>query len=87
MIDTNVIVDNESQLFETPRKKSHSLTVPIAQILLGSASLQYQHNNKTHRPNKKLPPPRKEYLCFQTDGKTSWSEQCAKSSTLTKAID
>ena len=36
---------------------------------------------------QKLPPSGKEYLCFQTDGKTTHSVQCAKSRELTKVID
>ena len=38
-------------------------------------------------PVKKLPPPRKEYFCFQKYGKSAHSSQCDKSRGLTKVID
>ena len=38
-------------------------------------------------PVKKLPPPRKEYFCFQKYGKSAHAAQCAKSRVLTKLID
>ena len=33
------------------------------------------------------PPPGKEYLCFQTDGKSDRAIQCARSRVLNKVID
>ena len=50
--------DDDDQSFEIPQN-NHSVTVPSAHILLVSDSLQFQHNNRTHRPGQKLPPPGK----------------------------
>ena len=49
--------------------------------------MQCKHNNTTYRPGRKLPPPRKEYICFQIDGKTAQLSRCAKSGAFTIAID
>ena len=77
MLDKNVTVDDDSQLFEIPRKKNHSDTAIDAQVLLGSDSLLCQHNDTTHRTGKKIPPSGKEYVCFIIDGETAWEAQCA----------
>ena len=37
--------------------KNHSVTAPSEQVFLGYDSMQYKHNNKTHRPGQKLPTP------------------------------
>ena len=37
--------------------------------MLASDAMQYQHNITPHIIRKKLRPYRKDYLCFQTDGK------------------
>ena len=67
--------------------KNHSFTAPSDLILLGSDSLQCQHSNRTHRSGPKLPPPRKEHLCFQIYRKPSHATQCPKSRTLNEVID
>ena len=54
-------------------QKTHNVPLPIAHILLGSESLQYQDNKTTHRPGQKLIPPRKEYLIFQIYGESAHS--------------
>ena len=42
----------------------------------------------TNIPNLfKLPSSGKEYICFQTEGKTVWAAQCAKSRSLTKVME
>ena len=66
--------------------KNHSVTAPSEQVFLGYDSMQYKHNNKTHRPGQKLPPYRKEYIWFQMYSKNFQASQCAKSHTLTKVI-
>ena len=68
-------------------KQNHNVNASSAQILSGSDSLQCQKINITHRPVQKLPPPIKQYLYFQMDGKTAHIEQCSKSCELTKLID
>ena len=67
-------------------KENHSFTAPSDQILLALDSLQFHHKKITHTPGQKLPPPRKEYLYFQMDGKAAQDAQCAKSRALTKVI-
>ena len=37
-----------------------------------------------HQIHPKIPPTRKYYLCFQTEGKTDRESKCAKSRALTK---
>ena len=69
-----------------PPPKNHGVTATSAQVLLGSDSLKCQHNNRTHRPGQKLPPPGKYYIYFQMGGKTAHAAQCSKSRVLTKAI-
>ena len=81
-----MLCDDDSQTFETP-PKNHSVTTSSAQVLLGTDSLQYKHNNITHSPGQKLPPPGKYYLCFQIGGKIAHAVQCAKSRSLNKVID
>ena len=54
--------------------------------MLGSDSLQCQHNNITHRLDQKLPSPEKYYLCFQMDRKTARAAECSKSRAWTKVI-
>ena len=66
MIDTNVTVDDDSQSFETPGKK-HCKTEPMAQVLLGSDSIQHQQNNTACMTGLKLSSYEKQYICFQTD--------------------
>ena len=39
-----------------------------------------------HMTFKKLPPPGKQYFCFQIDGKSSRAVQCSKSCVLTKVF-
>ena len=48
MLDTNVTVDYNSQLFLTPRRRNHGATEISAQVLLRSDSLQYKLNNTTY---------------------------------------
>ena len=79
--------DYSAQYFETPQKFNHVVTAPSDQILLGSDPLKCQHKNRTHRQGQKIPPPRKDYLCFQMVGKPAHSAQCSDSRTLTKMID
>ena len=67
-------------------KNNHGVTAPSAHILSGYDSLKCQHNNRTHRPGQKLPPPGKWYLLFQIDGKTVHSTQFSKSRALNKFI-
>ena len=45
-----------------PPEKNHSATVPRAQVLLGSDTLQFQHNTTTDLKLQKLPPSGKEYF-------------------------
>ena len=87
MLDTNSTVNGNSQYYTTPIKDNHSDTVPIAQFILGSDTLQCQHNITTHMTHQKLNQYGKEYLCFQIDGGTSLSEQCYKSRALSKIIE
>ena len=72
MLDKNVTVDDDSQLFETPRKKDHGDTKTISQILLIYYWPQCKNNNTTKMTGQKLPPSRKEYILFQTDRKNAW---------------
>ena len=67
--------------------KYHSVTAPSAHILLGYDSLKCQHRDRTHRSGQKLPPPRKEYLCFQMDGKPAHAAKCSKLQAFTKVVD
>ena len=77
MLDKNVIVDDKSQGFETPIKHNYSVTAPRDQVLLGSDTLQFQHNTTTHITLQKLPPSVRD-IFPQTDRKTSQSAQFYK---------
>ena len=69
------------------QEKNHSDTAPNAQVLLGYDSLKYKQNYTTNSPGQKIPPPWKEYIFFQIDGKNARAEYCAKSLLLAKVID
>ena len=47
-------------------------------------SMQFQHNNTTHRTVHKLPTAGKEHICFQIDGKSDRAAQYSKSRALNK---
>ena len=53
MLDSIFTVDDDAQLFETPTGKNKIATATSAHILVGSNTLQYQHNKTTHRTGKK----------------------------------
>ena len=82
----NISVNDNDQLFERPLQNNHSVPEPSAHISLGSESLQYQDNKKTHRTSQKIPPPVKEYLSFKIEGESSHSAQCDKTRALTKVV-
>ena len=86
MMNTNIYVDYNDMEFETTRENNHSITATSDQVLLGSQSLKFQEN-KTHRPDQRLPTPRKEYLCLQIDCKSACESECDKSRVLTKVIE
>ena len=67
-------------------KNNHGVTVTSDQVLLGSDSLKCQHKNRTNRPGQKLPPPGKNYLCFQMGGETAHAAQCFNSRAFTQVI-
>ena len=48
---------------------------------------EHQKSPSTQIISLKLPPSRKEYLCFQTDFRTARAAQCAKSRALNKFIE
>ena len=50
MLDNNFIVGDDSQMSENSRVNNHDATTTCAQVLFKYDQLQYQHNNKTHRP-------------------------------------
>ena len=79
MLDMNVSVDDYIQSFATPIEHNHSAIEYSTHFLLRYDTLQYQHNTKTNITHQEIPPFEKYYLCFQTDCKTSYTAQCAKS--------
>ena len=87
MLDASVTVDDKSRSFETPIKYNQSDTAPSVQVLLGYDTMKCQHNIITCMTIQKLPPSGKEYLCFQTDVRTSQTAHCSKPMLLTKFID
>ena len=87
MFDTNVTVDDESQLFKTPMKKNYGVTTTSTQNLLVSDTMKCQHNTATRVKVHKIYPYGKEYIYFQTDVKTSHASQCAKPCSLNKVIE
>ena len=59
-----ISVDDDSQSYEIPIK-NYCITVPNYHVLLVSDSLKDQHNNITHSPGKKPPPPRNSIFVFK----------------------
>ena len=51
--------------------------------LISAMSVSFLNSQTT----AKLPSVRKEYICFQIDGKTSQEAKCVKSRIITKVID
>ena len=66
MLDKNLTIDGDSQSFENPRKHNNSVTAPNSQVPLEYDTLQCQQNTTTHMTRQKVPPPGKDYICFQT---------------------
>ena len=87
MLDTNVIIVDDSQSFKALRKHNYSETEPISQVELGYNILPYINNARTHIKFQKHPLPGKEYLCFKAEIRIEQEGQCAKLTYLTKVID
>ena len=49
--------------------------------------MQYPIKATHNVESQKLPPPLKEYICFQTDRRSVWKVQWAKSIALTNVVD
>ena len=79
MLNKNYAVNDNSQSFTAPRKHNHSATATNIHILLGSDTLECHHTITTHMTHQKLPLYVKEYICFQTDERTSQAEHCYRS--------
>ena len=56
MLDTNVTVDDDAQLFETHRKINQGTITTVSHILFKYNFLQSEHNNISHRKGHKIPP-------------------------------
>ena len=72
---TDVNNNDDSQTFEILRKSN-----------IGSSCFDNTLTTTTTKTSSKLTLPGKEYLCFQSEGKTFWAAKCAKSIALTKVL-
>ena len=69
-MNTNISVDDDVQLSETPRK-NNSATATNDHVFLGSDSTQYQDNHTNNMKYHKLPPPGNIILVLKFMGKVT----------------
>ena len=81
------------QYFTNPRRHKHS-TPEITEITTKNNPVQdaiysrvCQMSSSASTTSFKIPPYGKQYLCFQSDGKSDHAAQCVKSMVLNKFID
>ena len=88
MLDTDVTVDDKTQLFSTCRKHNNSETVTsddkntFGQVILGSYITKCKQYTTANMKHQKLTPYGNGYLCFQTDGKNARAANYSKSRVL-----
>ena len=77
----------------SPPENSHSVTKPGAninvsdQVQLRSYLLQCPIKSTFNMKSQKIPPPGKDYVCFQTDVRSARTAQYAKPRAFTKVVD
>ena len=87
------MINDDGLWYFRPQKNSHSVTKPGAninvsdQVQLRYYLLQCPIKSTTNMKSHKIPPPGKDYVCFQTDGRSARTAHYAKPRAFTKVVD
>ena len=83
----NISNTDDIHSYVTPRKKNYSVQASSKTTRLTPLNTTLPIVPVELHTKKQLPPPGKEYLYFQINGRSSHAAQCVKSRIMNKAID